>query len=516
MDEVVFGLLIGSSVPVIILVWIVLKWVWLKPMKMEKYFKEQGITGPPYRLLYGNVKEMVNMMNTERSKPMELSHNIVPRLLPFVHQSVERYGKTFVCWTGPTPKVSIMDPTLMRDILSNKFGHFAKMRPSPLGKLLAEGVINYDGEKWVKHRRIITPAFHLEKLKLMLPAFYRSCGDLVRRWQTLVSKGPGELDVWPYLQSLTADVISRTAFGSSYEGGKQIFQLQSEQADLIMQVTRSIYIPGSRFLPTKRNKRMKEIHRQVHTLLRDIVKSREEAIKSGEVSKNDLLGILLESNRKELQDGGNTENLGMTINEVIEECKLFYFAGQETTSTLLVWTMIVLSMHPEWQQKAREEVLQVFGGRKPDFEGLGQLKVVTMVLYEVLRLYPPVIMLTRATYKKMKVGEVSLPPGVLIQMPILLVHHDPELWGEDVEEFKPERFSEGISKATKDQACFLPFGWGPRICIGQTFALIEAKMAVTMMLQNFSFELSAKYKHAPTTVITVHPQYGAQLILRNL
>ncbi|KAF9610048.1 hypothetical protein IFM89_019776 [Coptis chinensis] len=332
-------------------------------MKMEKYLREQGIRGPPYRLMVS--------MKKARSKPMELSHCVTPRILPHIHQWTESYGKSFVSWYGPTPRVNVMDPELIKDILSNKFGHFSKIKSTPLGKLLAEGVVNYEGEKWVKHRRIINPAFHLEKLKvglypisiqslLMMPAFHTSSIELVSRWQKLVSEESCELDVWPDLQNLTADVISRTAFGSSYEEGRRIFQLQTEQAELVIQATRSVYIPGFRFLPTKRNKRMKEIYREVKALLREMIKKREKAMKLGEASNDDLLGILMESNNKEIENGGNAKSFGMSIDEVIEECKLFYFAGQETTSNLLVWTMVVLSMHLEWQDKAKEEVLQVF------------------------------------------------------------------------------------------------------------------------------------------------------------
>nr|BAF98466.1 cytochrome P450 [Coptis japonica var. dissecta] len=496
--------------------WKAFVWVWLNPRKLEKCLREQGIKGPSYKFLSGNLKDIVSATQEARAKPMELSHKIVPRVMPFVHQTVEKYGKLSFIWYGPYCRVNIMDPDMIRDILSNKFGHFEKIRTNPLGKLLISGVVSYEGEKWVKHRRILNPAFHLEKLKMMLPAIYTSCSEMVNKWEMMVSQDSCELDVWPHLQNLTADVISRTAFGSSYEEGRRIFQLQSEQAGLVIKALQSIYIPGLRFLPTKRNNRMKEIYGEARVLLRDIVNKREKAMKIGEAHNDDLLGLLMESNFKEITDNVNSKNFGMTIDEVIDECKLFYFAGQETTSTLLVWTMVVLSMHPDWQEKAREEVLQVFGGKDPDFDGLNHLKIVTMILYEVLRLYPPAVLMARGTYKTMKLGEITLPAGVHLAMPTLLVHHDRELWGEDAEDFNPERFSGGVSKATKNQVSFFPFSWGPRICIGQNFALLESKMAIAMILQRFSFELSSTYVHAPYTVITLQPQHGAQLILHKL
>ncbi|KAF7130568.1 hypothetical protein RHSIM_Rhsim10G0139000 [Rhododendron simsii] len=141
---------------------------------------------------------------------------------------------------------------------------------------------------------------------------------------------------------------------------------------------------------------------------------------------------------------------------------------------------------------------------------------VSMVLNEVLRLYPPVTSILRHTQRTTTIEGVSVPAGVDISLPTILLHYDPKYWGDDAEEFKPERFAEGVWKASKDQNAFYPFGWGPRFCLGQSFAITEAKLALAMLLQHFSFELSPSYTHAPYTVITLQPQHGAAIILHRI
>ncbi|CAH2053699.1 unnamed protein product [Thlaspi arvense] len=491
--------------------WRTLKWVWFKPKMIESYLRRQGLSGTPYTPLVGDLKRNSSMLAEARSKPIKLTDDIQQRVVPFPLHMLKTYGRTFFTWFGHIPTVTIMDPEQIKEVL-NKVYDFQKSPAFPLGRLIAAGLVSDNGEKWAKHRRIINPAFHLEKIKIMVPAFHQSCSEVVGEWDKLVSeKGSScEVDVWPGLVSLTADVISRTAFGSSYKEGQRIFELQAELAQLIIQVFRKVVIPGYMYLPTKNNRRIKAAAREVQVILRGIVDKRLRAREAGEAPCNDLLGILLESNR--MQAKGN----GMSIKEVMEECKLFYFAGQETTSALLVWTMVLLSQHQDWQARAREEVKQVFGDKEPDADGLNHLKVMTTILYEVLRLYPSITHVTRTVHKETKLGDLTLPAGVHISLPILLVQRDTELWGDDAAEFKPERFSEGLSKATKSQVSFFPFTWGPRVCIGQNFALLEAKMAMSLILQRFSFELSPSYVHAPYPIVTIQPQFGAQIILHKL
>lgn len=139
-----------------------------------------------------------------------------------------------------------------------------------------------------------------------------------------------------------------------------------------------------------------------------------------------------------------------------------------------------------------------------------------MIFNEVLRLYAPVPSLNRMIHQETKIGDITLPAGSLIQLHTLLLHHDSDVWGEDVNEFKPERFTEGVSSVTKGQASYIPFGAGPRICIAQNFAILEAKMALVMILQHFRFDLSPSYAHAPGVVFALEPQFGVHLILRKL
>ena len=126
---------------------------------------------------------------------------------------------------------------------------------------------------------------------------------------------------------------------------------------------------------------MKKIDTEIRALLKGVINKRENAMKAGEVLNNDLLGMLLESNRMEIQDHGKNNIIAMTSLEVIEECNAFYIAGQETTSVLLVWTMVLLSRYPHWQERAREEVLHVFGNQKPDYNGLSHLKIVSITWF---------------------------------------------------------------------------------------------------------------------------------------
>ncbi|XP_027069200.2 cytochrome P450 72A397-like [Coffea arabica] len=467
------------------------------------------------------MKDFMNQITEAWSKPMSLSHQIAPRVDPFTHNTLQKYGKISLCWAGTTPRLNITDPEIIKEVLANKQGHIGitPFALDPLVLTLTEGLTLLEGEIWATHRKIMTPAFKLEKLKGMISIFAESCVLLVEKWKKSIALGgTSEIDVWPDFQELTGDIISRTAFGSNFNEGNQILKLQIELQSLVAEALQSSSIPGLRFIPTKKSQRRKSLDKNITSMLRTLIERKRTLMRTGQTNSDDLLGLLLQSNdENSLQSSPHNKNGNkMTIKEIIEECKQFYIAGRETSSSLLTWTMVILAMHPDWQEKAREEVLTVCGKEHPDAKTISQLKSVTMILHEVLRLYPPTIALYKHTYQETKIGNLSLPAGVDLTLPLLLTHRDPELWGSDAEEFKPERFSGGLSKASKNQLAFFPFGWGPKTCIGQHFALMEAKVALSIILQNFSFELSPSYAHAPNTVMALQPQHGAPIILKEV
>nr|QBM10924.1 7-deoxyloganic acid-7-hydroxylase [Swertia mussotii] len=492
-----------------------LDWIWFTPKKLEKCLRDQGLKGNPYRLFVGDQYESGKLIKQALSKPIGIEDDIKKRIVPHILQAVQTHGKQSFMWVGRKPRVFVTEPELVREVLT-KYYKFQKNHHDldPITQFLFTGIGSLEGDTWSKRRKLITTAFQFEKLKLMLPAFYLSCRDMVSKWEEKVPEGGStEIDVWHDLETLTGDVIARTLFGSNYQEGKRIFELMRELTSLVIDVCRSVHIPGQRFLPTKRNTRLRAIDKEVRARITVIIDKKMKAMNDKQTVASDFLGILLECNRNEIQSQGDSR---MSLDDIIGECKLFYFAGQDTTSTLLVWTMVLLSRYPEWQTRAREEVFEVFGNKQPDYDGISRLKVVTMIFNEVLRLYTPVAELTKVAHEDTQLGKYKIPAGVQLLMPQILLHHDTAIWGEDAMEFNPERFAEGVTKATKSQGAFFPFSLGPRMCIGQNFAMLEAKMAMALVLRRFSFTLSPSYVHAPYTLITMQPQFGAHLILHKL
>ncbi|XP_011101783.1 cytochrome P450 CYP749A22-like [Sesamum indicum] len=453
------------SLITLILIRVIHKVLWL-PFRIQHMLRSQGITGPPYKIIHGSTKESLRLKQQARDGPMELSHDIFPRVQPSFYSWMKLYGKNFLTWTGPQPHLVITEPELVKEILTNKEGIFQKIKvQGPAKKLVGDGLVMTEGAKWSKLRKLANHAFYAESLKGMIPAMIASVENMLENWRMYEGK---EIEVSKEFMVFSSEVISRTAFGSSYLEGKNIFDMLMKLGFLIFKNADKVRPFGiEKIWKTQDDIESDKIEQSLRDSLMVILRKREEKVLTGQADNfgSDFLGSLLR-----VHHDADKKNR-ISLDDVIDECKVFFLAGHETTSSLLSWTFLLLAIHTDWQDKARKEVLELFGQENPTAEGLPRLKTASMIINEALRLYGPVASLVRRVARKVRVGKYVLPANMELQISPLALHRNPEIWGEDAHLFKPERFAEGIATATRNNPmAFLPFGYGPRTCVGLNFA----------------------------------------------
>ncbi|XP_038991772.1 cytochrome P450 CYP749A22-like [Hibiscus syriacus] len=350
-----------------------------------------------------------------------------------------------------------------------------------------------------------------ESLQNMIPGFIASVDAMLEKWKGREDK---EMDVFEEIRVLTSEMISRSAFGTSYLQGEKMFDMLNKLSAIVGRVAMKKKIPlidkiwkSADFVESE------QLVKAIEDCVMEIVKIREEKVVNGEADSfgDDFLGILVSAYR----DSNDKNRLSM--DDLVDECKLFFLAAQATVNSLIAWAIMVLSIHQDWQEKARMEVIEIFGDRNPDSNGIAKLKIITMIIHETERLYGQPSPLMRKVEREARLGELVLPADIDLRLATIAVHHDTQLWGDDAHLFKPDRFAEGIAKVTRNNAAvFFPFGLGPRTCVGMSFAYTEAKIALSMILQRYTISLSPAYVHSPQVHLSLRPGHGIQVILHSL
>ncbi|XP_077213598.1 cytochrome P450 714C2-like [Tasmannia lanceolata] len=488
--------------------------LWWKPERIRERIRSQGIEGPPPSFYYGNLLEMKKtIQSTVEMHPNKagghVAHNYTSTLFPYFERWRKDYGPIFTYSTGHTVILYVSRPDLVKEMNLCKSLDFGK--PSRQHKerhaLFGDGIFSSNGPMWTHQRKILAPEFFMDKVKGMVSLMVESTISMLNSWESRINSegGIAEIRVDEDLRNLSADVISRACFGSSYSRGKEIF---SRLRDLKLSMSLHPGIPGLRYLPTKNNRKIWRLEREIQSLILKIVHVRKHDPTAS--SEKDLLQMIM--------DVFEASRLGPNAMNrfVIDNCKNIYFAGHETTAVAATWCLMLLALNPEWQDRTRAEVVDVCGGRIPDSDMIRRMKTLTMVIQETLRLYPPAPFVAREAFQAMEFGEFKIPKGANIWIPVIMVHHDPQIWGPDTHEFNPERFSNGVFSACKNKHAYIPFGVGPRVCLGQNFAMVELKVVLSLILSKYSFSLSPKYCHSPMVKMTVEPKYGLDLIFKRV
>ncbi|CAK9862389.1 unnamed protein product [Sphagnum jensenii] len=503
--------------------------VWWEPKKLQRIMEKQGWKGPPFRLFVGNMADVMRFREREMAKELSSIRDFAftARLHPQYALFSSTYGDKSFFFQGDELRIFISDPHLVKEVLLNELGNYYRPEGSILQKiipLVGRGLANLNGEEWVMHRRILDPAFRVETIKGMVGTMVIAAESMMETWEQRIKdrKGSIEIEVNEDMRIITADTISRTAFGSSYKKGQQVFEGINKLRSTFVEASNNplFWMSGYRFLPTAINRKIAKLKWENDETIKHVIQSRKELAKLGkDAYGSDLLGLMLIAADEDHVKAANGTKHQLTTQDLVEECKHFFFGGYETMSSFLTWTMLMLAEYPEWQERARTEILKVCGPKNDmDASKLNQLKIVGMILNEVHRLFTSVLQISRVAKKDMQLGDNFVPKGLTIEIPLLHIHHDPRLWGEDAWQFNPNRFANGVSKACQHPQAFIPFSFGPRHCIGQHFGMMESKIVVASVLLRFQLSVSPNYKHSPTTLLGFipSPKTGVQLIVENL
>lgn len=436
-------------------------------------------------------------------------------------------GDTYLYWLRRRPALYVTDPELISEIgrcVSLDLG-----KPTYLQKgqepLFGAGVLKTNGACWARQRKVIAPEFYMAKVRGMVGLMVDAAQPLLRSWDAAVdaaggSKGVAVVDVDGDIRSFSFDVISRACFGGDYSRGREIFLRLRALSGLMSEPSVIFAVPSLRYVPTAKNRRVWRLTKEIHSLILELARGRARRGAGRAENENDeprdFLGSIID----------NSSGQPRPDDFVVDNCKNIYFAGHETSAVTATWCLMLLAAHPDWQDKARAEVLDVLGTGTgtgagdplaPDFEAVSRMKTLGMVVQETLRLFPPSSFVVREAFRDMSLGARRVPRGTYIFVPVSAMHHDAASWGPTARRFDPGRFRDGVAAACKHpQASFMPFGLGARTCLGQNLAIVEVKTLLAVVLARFQFALSPDYRHSPAFRLIIEPEFGLRLLVRRV
>jgi cytochrome P450 len=387
-------------------------------------------------------------------------------------------------------------PDHIEDVLVNHPRKFIRGRVLLANKrIFGRGLLTSEGDFWLRQRRLAQPAFHRARIAGYASTMVEYTERLLHEWQD-----GEERDIHKEMMRLTLQIVGKTLFDADVERDAQDIGRSMELLlELSANFRRTIFIPH--WVPTPTNLRMERAIRQIEKVLyRMIAEKRASGRDSG-----DLLSMLLAAQD---EDGSR-----MTDQQLRDEAITLFLAGHETTANTLSWTWWLLAQNPAVEAKLHNELRTVLGGRAPSLDDLPKLVYTNHIITESMRLYPPAWGTARTAIEDHEIAGYAVPKGSGVSFAQWTVHRDPR-WYEAPGEFRPERWDGDLLKRIPRFAYF-PFGGGPRQCIGNSFALMEAALTLATIAQQYRFRLVQGHPVAPLASITLRPRYGIRVVLES-
>lgn len=353
---------------------------------------------------------------------------------------------------------------------------------------LGDGLLTSDGEGWLRQRRMMQPAFARNKIQNFAPVIHDCIDGMLAEWRGKIGS---TILVGREMSRLALAIVSRALFGMDVSHHAEVIRTSLDVALKEVNLRSISLFRPPLWWPGRRMRDFRNARRQIDDVVGGIVSARK---KSAGANNPDLLGMLLAAR----DENGNA----MSDKQIRDEVVTFLMAGHETTANALAWTLYLLERHRDVEHSMRAEIVNTLGGRPAEPADLEAMPILSSVIQESMRMYPPVPAIERKAVEADKFGDVEIPAGSVIELMTFATHRHNEFWDHPAE-FRPERWNAPDSH--RHRFAYFPFGGGPRLCIGNHFALLEAGLALTRILQEFRLSILPGQEPIPEASVTLRP-----------
>ncbi|KAG6550791.1 hypothetical protein Mapa_007695 [Marchantia paleacea] len=476
--------------------------IW-RPYKLHTFYKSLHVKGPPHRPLVGNLADIWTLQRQVLRIKWETADpaNLAARCLPHLTYWAKLYGRMFTYTEGAKVNLCVLDTEIIRELLVLKADCY---RRSPSGWLwrnshgasrqskqdiIDNKMIHCEPERWSTLRRILGPGSDKDHVQDCLHTIVEISRTLVRKWDmhlTEASMGRVTVEARREIKKISMEMLLTNLLGSTLSSD-QLEALHSNFGEDEEDPVTTTDLLKAHFSRIRSSRESWLIRLLTQTCKARLKRHRDEGQDEQEERNRDLLDLMISTSGR--------RSSTLDVQKLVADCQMMV-AAQKATTQLISQTLQLLARHPEWQTQARAEVLDIRPLDSPmDDEGenipnstypnLAKLKVMNMILNESLRLFPPILSTEKLCEKRHRLGKYTVLPGTFVQVPIVLLHHSPDLWGEDALSFRPDRFEHGAG--VRRPFALLPFSAGPSVCLGYNFALLEAKIVLASILRTFHF-----------------------------
>jgi cytochrome P450 len=422
--------------------------------------------------------------------------------VPVLSKYNETLGDTFRFYLGGLKEAIVtIDPAVIQHVLKTNAENYHKseIQVKRMGHFLGKGLLTTEGEAWRNQRRLIQKGFGPKQLDALSAIMQDSVADSLRDFDSKIHDGP--VDIYPHLMKITFSMVARSLFGA---------RLKDEDIDLVSHtictvqefIVRQTLQPylNPWFAASGELRKHEEMRTRADAVLLEYIKKRRN-----ESPGNDLLQTLM--------DARYSDGEGMSNELVLSESMQLLVAGHETSSNGLSWLLYLLSSRPDCLERVRQEIDSVLGDAPLNHSDVPKLEFTTRVIQEGLRLYPPFWMIDRMAVADDRVGDVAIPAGSTVIVYVYGAHHAPRYW-KDPETFDTARFIKGNEKL-RTPFTYLPFGGGPRGCIGNHYAMLQMLMILSDLLRKYDFQLAPSQTIEARPMVILRPKHGIRMTFTN-